>query len=164
MTNPGFKDTEASIGNRSNNELEWCEIARECISLGEEIGSKLDAVTFHGKLCLENGNITDCIVKTIRGNWCAKSSHFLSQTKKYKSASVLHTSVKNFLNKLLLGRPGKIIKYWNGLSFHPREWGCGRRGLMLLIRCWYPLTERNLVWRCGWEREYSASCWVCCGW
>ena len=68
MPNPGFKDTEATFQNNSNNEIDWCEIARERISLGERIGAELIGVAFHGRLSLENGNIADCIVKTTKGN------------------------------------------------------------------------------------------------
>ena len=68
MPNPGFKDNEATSQNNSNNEIDWREIARERISLGERIGAELVGVAFHGRLSLENGNIADCIVKTTKGN------------------------------------------------------------------------------------------------
>ena len=68
MPNPGFKDTEATFQENSNNEIDWSEIARERISLGEKIGAELVGVTFHGRLSLENGTIAGCIVKTANGN------------------------------------------------------------------------------------------------
>ena len=48
--------------------MDWCEIARERLTLGEKIGFELVGVAFHGRLVLENGNMTDCMVKTIKGN------------------------------------------------------------------------------------------------
>ena len=74
MTNPGFKETDASypaaLEIRCNNVIDWCEIARERLSLGERIGFGQVGVMFHGQLSLETGNTTDCIVKVTKGNSC----------------------------------------------------------------------------------------------
>ena len=48
--------------------MDWCEIARERVTLGEKIGSELVGVTFQGRLSLDKGNMADCIVKATRGN------------------------------------------------------------------------------------------------
>jgi len=76
VSNPGFKETDASypamLQLKRGNEMDWCEIARERLTLGEKIGSELVGVAFHGRLVLENGNMTDCMVKTIKDNFADK--------------------------------------------------------------------------------------------
>ena len=71
QTNPGFQRADSSyhvkLDSEGNSEIDWCEVSRERISLGEKIGTETVGATFHGKLCLENGNMTNCIVKTTKG-------------------------------------------------------------------------------------------------
>ena len=56
---------------KNREELDWCEIPRESIHLGEKIGSELNVVTFRGLLLLENGSFTTCVVKTCKGKFCS---------------------------------------------------------------------------------------------
>ena len=58
---------------KNREELDWCEIPRQRIHLGEKIGAESNVVTFHGRLLLENGSLTSCIVKTCKGNSCSFS-------------------------------------------------------------------------------------------
>ena len=55
---------------KNRQELDWCEIPRESIHLGEKIGSELNVVTFRGRLLLENGSFATCVVKTCKGKFC----------------------------------------------------------------------------------------------
>ena len=72
VSNLGFKENDVpspvALEFKADNVIDWCEIAKERLSLGERIESELTGVRFHGKLSLENGNTTDCIVKTTKGN------------------------------------------------------------------------------------------------
>ncbi|XP_068707041.1 scavenger receptor cysteine-rich domain-containing group B protein-like [Montipora foliosa] len=65
MLNAAFKNGESTMLAKENKEEgDWPEIPRERISLGKKIGTEFKAVTFHGRLLLENGNLANCIVKT----------------------------------------------------------------------------------------------------
>ncbi|CAH3020501.1 unnamed protein product, partial [Porites evermanni] len=70
VSNLGFKENDVpspvALEFKADNVIDWCEIAKERLSLGERIESELTGVRFHGKLSLENGNTTDCIVKTTK--------------------------------------------------------------------------------------------------
>lgn len=66
--NPVFKNggSMLQLEKKNREELDWCEIPRESIHLGEKIGSELNVVTFRGRLLLENGSFTTCVVKTCK--------------------------------------------------------------------------------------------------
>ena len=74
VSNPGFKESDVpspvALEFKADNVIDWCEIAKERLSLGERIESEMTGVRFRGQLSLENGNTTDCIVKTTEGNGC----------------------------------------------------------------------------------------------
>ena len=71
--NPVFKNggSMLQLEKKNREELDWCEIPRERIHLGEKIGSELNVVTFRGRLLLENGSFTTCVVKTCKGKSCS---------------------------------------------------------------------------------------------
>lgn len=72
MSNPGFLENNVpspvALEFKADNVIDWCEIAKERLSLGGRIESELTGVRFRGQLSLENGNTTDCFVKTTKGN------------------------------------------------------------------------------------------------
>lgn len=68
VLNPFFKNggSMVQLEKKNREELDWCEIPRQRIHLGEKIGAESNVVTFHGRLLLENGSLTSCIVKTCK--------------------------------------------------------------------------------------------------
>ncbi|KAJ7388654.1 hypothetical protein OS493_036508 [Desmophyllum pertusum] len=116
--NPAFQKSKFSypdqLDSESNNETDWCEISRERLTFGERIGTECDGVTFHGKLCRENGNIENCIVKTIKDSNNEESGSSDDQNDLLTEIKILnslgsHPNILNFFGACTLKGPTYLI-------------------------------------------------------
>lgn len=92
--------------------MDWCEISRNSLTLGEKFGTESDGGTFRGKLSLVNGNIANCMVKTAKDSkesGSSDSENGLLTELKILSCLGSHPNILNLFGACTLKGPTYLV-------------------------------------------------------